>query len=141
MVVFWSRRWITLSQGCHNVVFLTSLLQPKTNVVATLCFRSRFLDLVLTLQQCGDSDVVFLTKIKMCSDIIIIFFFRRYAILPCNSIFLIHKIYSVCVNAKRLLKWWIFENLQLVAWTCCLCSSLIRNSSLLSGGKFGTVVV
>ena len=27
----------------------------------------------------------------------------------------INKIYSVCVNAKPSLKWWIFENLQLVA--------------------------
>ena len=31
--------------------------------------------------------------------------------------FLINKIYSVCLSAKRSLKWWIFENLQLVAWT------------------------
>ena len=30
--------------------------------------------------------------------------------------FLINKIYSTCVNAKRLLKWSIFENFQLVAW-------------------------
>ena len=39
--------------------------------------------------------------------------------------FLRNKIYSVCVNAKPSLKWWIFENLQLVAsieqrdfWSC-----------------------
>ena len=31
--------------------------------------------------------------------------------------FLINKIYSLCVNAKHSLKWWIFENLLLVAWT------------------------
>ena len=31
--------------------------------------------------------------------------------------FLINKICSVCVNVKRSLKWWIFKNLQLVAWT------------------------
>ena len=30
--------------------------------------------------------------------------------------FLINKIYSASVNTKRLLKWWIFENFQLVAW-------------------------
>ena len=62
-IVFWSRRQITLSQRCHNVVFPTSLLRPKTNVVTALCFRRRFSNLVLTLQQHRDSDVVFLTKI------------------------------------------------------------------------------
>ena len=61
-VVFWSRRRITLSQHCH-VVFGTSFLQPKTNVVTTLYFRSRFSNLVLRLQQGRDSHVVFLTKI------------------------------------------------------------------------------
>ena len=40
-----------------------SLLQPKTNVATMLCFPRRFSDLVLTLQQRRDSDVVFLTKI------------------------------------------------------------------------------
>ena len=59
-IVFWSRRQITLSQRC---VFPTSLLRPKTNVVTVLCFRRRFSNLVLTLQQHRDSDVVFLTKI------------------------------------------------------------------------------
>ena len=54
---------ITLSQRCNNVVFPTSLLQPKTSIVTTLCFPRRFSDLVLTLQKRRDSDVVFLTKI------------------------------------------------------------------------------
>ena len=48
--------------GC-DVAFPTLLLQPKTNVVTTLCFQRRFSDLVLTLQQPRDSDVAFLTKI------------------------------------------------------------------------------
>ena len=48
---------------CHKVVFARSLLQPKTNVVTTLCFRRRFSDMLLTLQQRRDSDAVFLTKI------------------------------------------------------------------------------
>ena len=59
---FWTQRQITLSQRCHNVVFPTSLLLPKTNVVTT-CFRGRLSDLVLTLQQRRDFEVVFLTKI------------------------------------------------------------------------------
>ena len=61
-VVFWSRRRITLLQRCHNIVFPTSLLRRKTNVVTTSCFRRRFSDLTLTLQQRRDPDVVFLTK-------------------------------------------------------------------------------
>ena len=50
----------TLSQRYVSDVVI---LQPKINVVTTLCFRRRFSDLVLTLQQRRDSDVVFLTKI------------------------------------------------------------------------------
>ena len=46
----------------HNVV-ATLLLRLKTNVVATLCFRRRISDLVLTLQQHRDFEVFFLTKI------------------------------------------------------------------------------
>ena len=53
----------TLSQRCHNFVFPTSFLQQKNNVATTLCFRRRFSNLVLTLQQRRDSDVVFLMKI------------------------------------------------------------------------------
>ena len=54
---------------CNNVRFWlyfgcdVALLQPKTNVVTTLCFQRRFSDLVLMLQQPRDSDVVFLKKI------------------------------------------------------------------------------
>ena len=46
----------TLGFGC--ILVTTS----ETNVVATLCFRRRFSDLKLTLQQRRDPDVVFLTK-------------------------------------------------------------------------------
>ena len=57
----------TLGFGCILVATLdnvvTTLLQPKINVVTTLCFRRRFSDMVLTLQQRCDSDVGFLTKI------------------------------------------------------------------------------
>ena len=45
------------------------------------------------------------------------FLFPKILNIALQSHFLINKIYSVCVNAKRLLKWWIFENFQLVAWT------------------------
>ena len=49
--LFWSGRWITLS-----------LLRPKTNIVTASCFRRRFSKLTLTLQQCRNSDVIFLKK-------------------------------------------------------------------------------
>ena len=62
-VRFWFYFGRNVGERCRKVVFPTSLLQPKTNVVTTLCFRRRFSDLVLTLQQRRDSDVVFLTKI------------------------------------------------------------------------------
>ena len=55
----WSQCRITLSQRCRNVVFLKSLLQPKSNVVTTLSFWRRLSDLVLTLQQRRDSEVFF----------------------------------------------------------------------------------
>ena len=114
MVVFWSRHRITLSQRCHNVVFPTSLIRPKTNVVTTLCFRRRFSDLVVTLQQLRDSDVVFLKKKVFQYHY---FLFPKILNIDFQIHFLINKIYSVCVNAKRSFKWWIFENFQLVAWT------------------------
>ena len=63
LVVSWLQRRITLSQRSHNVVFPTSLLRPKTNVVSTLRFRRRISDLVLTLQQRRDFEIVFLTKL------------------------------------------------------------------------------
>ena len=49
----------TLSQRCVSDV----VTKTKTNVVTKLCFRCRFSDLALTLQQRRGSDVVFLTKI------------------------------------------------------------------------------
>ena len=36
-------------QRCHNVVFATSLLRPKSNVVKTSCFQRQFSDQILTL--------------------------------------------------------------------------------------------
>ena len=44
---------------CDNVVFPTSLLQSKTNVLTTLCFRRPFSNLVLTLPQRRDSGIIF----------------------------------------------------------------------------------
>ena len=41
----------------------TLLLQPKTNLITTLCFRRQLSDLILTLQQRSDFEVVSLTKI------------------------------------------------------------------------------
>ena len=116
MVVFWSRRRIT-SQSCHNVVFLTSLLRRKTNVVTTSCFWRRFSDLTLTLQQrrvpawCRFPDEIL--KVFQCHYN---FLFPKIYNIALPLQFLINKIYSACVSAKRLLKWWIFENFQLVAW-------------------------
>ena len=111
MVVFWSRCQITLSQRCHNVAFLTSLLQPKTNVVTTLCFRRRFSYLVTTLQQRRDSENLNVFQYHYN------FLFPRICNIALQFYFLINKIYYVCVNAKHSLKWWIFENLDFVAWT------------------------
>ena len=107
MIVFCSRLRLTLSQRCHNVVFLTSLLQPKTNVATTLCFRRRFSDLVLTLwfwYYFPDKNLNMLQ-----------YHYNFWIALQFH--FSILQIYSVCVNAKRSPKWWIFENLLLVAWT------------------------
>ena len=85
-------------------MFPTSLLQPKTNVVATLCFRRRFF-------WCRFPDEN-LNVFQYYN-----FLFLKICIIALQFHFLINKIYFVCVNAKRSLKWWIFENLQLVAWT------------------------
>ena len=93
-------------------MFPTSLLQPKTNVVTTLCFRRRFSDLVLTLQQRRDSEEnlnVFQYHYN--------FLFPKICNIALQFHFLINKIYSICFNAKRSLKWWVSENLQVVAWT------------------------
>ena len=45
------------------------------------------------------------------------FLFSKICNIALQFHFLIKKIYSVCVNVKRSLKWWIFENLELVDWT------------------------
>ena len=45
------------------------------------------------------------------------FLFPKIGNIALQFHFLINKIYSVCVNAKCSLKWWIFQNLKLVAWT------------------------
>ena len=118
MVVFWSRGQITSSQRCHNVVFQRCgpTLGPNTNIVTTSCFRRQFSDMTLRLQQRRDSDVVFLTKILKVFQYHYNFLFPKIRNIALQFHFLINRIYSVCVNAKRLLKWWIFENLQLVAW-------------------------
>ena len=116
MVVFWSWRRITLSQHCHNVVsdvatttknlrcynvvFSTSVFRPGINVAATSWFWCRFPDENLNVFQYHYN-----------------FLFPKICNIALQFHFLINKIYSVCVNAKRSLKWWIFENLQLVAWT------------------------
>ena len=38
-----------VGQRRSNVVFPTSLLRPKSNIVTALCFRRRFSDQILTL--------------------------------------------------------------------------------------------
>ena len=64
------------------------------------------------------------------------FLFPKMRYIALQFHFSTNKIYSVFANAKGSLKWWIFENLQLVAWKekvfLILGSSLIRNSSLLN---------
>ena len=111
MVVFWSRPRITLSRyvsevvtttknyRCYNVVFSTSVFRPRINVAATSWFWCHFPDKNLNVFQYH-----------------YIFLFPKICNIALQFHFLINKIYSVCVNAKRSLKWWIFENLQLVAW-------------------------
>ena len=126
-------------------MFPTSLLRPKTNVVATWCFRRRFSDLVLTLQQRSDSEIVFLTKISRCSNILIVFFFQ--SIQYCLAIPFFYKQNLFCMHQckafAQIVDIWKFA-------ACCLnrekeflilCSSLIRSSSLFSGGKYDRVVV
>ena len=49
LVVFWSRRWTSSKQRCHNVVFPASLLRPKSNFVTTSWYRRRFSNQILTL--------------------------------------------------------------------------------------------
>ena len=95
-------------------MFSTSLLKPKTNVVTTLCFLRQFSDNVVATSSfwCRFPDENLNVFQYHCN-----FLFPKICNIALQFHFLINKIYSVCINAKRSLKWWIFENLQLVAWT------------------------
>ena len=113
LVVFWSRRRITLSQRCvldvgattknkrcYNVVLTTSVFRDDINVAATSWFWCGFLDKHLK---------VFRYRYN--------FLFPKICNIALQFYFLMNKIYSACVSAKRSLKCWISEHLQLVAWT------------------------
>ena len=98
-----SHVWIKFSAGtrrCNNVRFSTSVFRPGINVAATSWFWCRFPDENLNLFQYHYN-----------------FLFPKICNIALQFHFLINKIYSVCVNAKRSLKWWIFEILRLIAWT------------------------
>ena len=146
MVVYWSRRRITLSHRCNNVAFQTLLLQPKTNVVTTLCFSTsvfrpgvnvaatlwfwcRFLDENL---KCVPISLQFYFSKDMQYCLAIPFFDKQNLFCMCQ-----------CKAFAQMVDIWKFG-------ACCLsrekrflilCSSMIRNSSLFSGGKFGRVVI
>ena len=90
----------TKTWRCYNVVFSTLVFRPDINVVATSWLWCHFPDKNLNL---------FLYYYN--------FLFPKICNIALQFHFLINKIYSVCVNAKRSLKWWISESLQLVAWT------------------------
>ena len=120
------RRYYPKNSRCYKVLFSTLVFRPRINVATTSWFWCRFPDENLNVLQYRYN---FFSK-DMYYCLAIPFFEKQY--------------YSVCINAKRSLKWWIFENLQLVTWTekrLILCILLIRNSSLFSGGKFGRGVV
>ena len=89
----------TKNWRCYNVVFSTSVFQPEIKVVATSWSWCRFPDEILKVFKYHYN-----------------FLFPKIYNIALPFQFLINKIYSACVNAKRLLKWWIFENFQLVAW-------------------------
>ena len=117
MVVCWSWSWISLSQRCRNVAFPTSLLQPITNVCYNVVFSTSVFQPAINVAA---------TSWFWCrfpDENLNVFQYHYNILFPkmCNIAlqfhFLINKIYSVCVNAKRSLKWWMFENLELVAWT------------------------
>ena len=75
-------------------MFSTSVFRPGFNVATTSSFWCRFPDEYLNVFQYHYN-----------------FLFRKICNISLQFHFLMNKIYSVCV------KWWIFENLQLVAWT------------------------
>ena len=81
-------------------MFSTSVFRIGINVVAMSWFWCRFPDVNLNVFQYYYNSLF----PKLCN-------------IALQFHFLKNKIYSVCVNAKRSLKWWIFENLELVAWT------------------------
>ena len=81
-------------------MFSTSVFRPGINISATSWFLCRFPE---------ENPRVFQYHYN--------FLFPKIWNIALQFPFLINKIYSVYVNAKRLLKWWIFQNLQLVAWT------------------------
>ena len=135
MVVFWSRSRIKLSQRCHNnasdvlpttknycsnVVFSTSVFRPDINVAATSWSWCCFPDEILKVFQYHYN-----------------FLFPKIHNIALQFHFLIKKIIldvsmeRVCSNGGYLK---IFSLLPDQ-------SSLTRNSSLFSGGKFGKVVV
>ena len=80
-------------------MFSTSVFRPGTDIAQTSWFWSRFPDEILKVFQYHHN-----------------FLFPKICNIALQFHFLINKIYSVCVNAKRLLKWWKFENLKLVVW-------------------------
>ena len=88
------------NQPCYNVVFSTSAFRLGINIAATSWFWSCYPD---------ENLKVFQYRFN--------FLFLNICNIVLQIHFLINKIFSVCVNAKRLLKWRIFENLQFVAWT------------------------
>ena len=92
-----------------------SVLRPDINVAERTWFSCRFPDEILKVFQYYN---FLFPNIYNIANIALEFHF------------LINKIYSLCVNAKCLLKWWLFENLQLVAWiekrdfwSCVVCWS------------------
>ena len=106
-----------VGERCHNVVFPTSLLQPKLHVVTTLCFRRRFFRPGINVAATSWFWCRFPEENLNVFQYHYNFIFPNICSIALQFYFLINKTYSVCVNAKRSLKWWIFENLQLVAWT------------------------
>ena len=93
-----------LTQLAHDVVttlgFGCILVATSDYVVTTSWFWSRFPDENLKVFQYHYN-----------------FLFPKICNIALQFHFLINKIYSVCVNTKCSLKWWIFEDLELVAWT------------------------
>ena len=73
-------------------MFSSSVFRPSIIVATTSWLSCRFPDENLKVFQYHYNFLFF----KICN-------------IALQIHFLINKVYSVCVNAKRLLKWWIFE--------------------------------